>query len=105
MNARNTNDETALHVAALKGHVAVTVMLLARQKIDVNAQDEFGWTPLHNAASKGSEAIVHLLIVSGANVNARNADNSTPLHVAASEGRVGVDRNASCNNENRRPCS
>jgi ankyrin repeat protein len=42
--------QTALHKAALNGHLAVVTYLL--KKADVHARDADGWTALHNACSK-----------------------------------------------------
>ena len=49
----------------------------------VSAASEHGWTPLHAAASNGSEAVVRLLIHAGADVSAANEEGSTPPHLAA----------------------
>lgn len=45
--------ETALHKAALNGHMSIIQYLLAN-KADVHAHDADGWTALHNACSKVS---------------------------------------------------
>ena len=46
---------------------------------DVNARDEFGWTPLHYATKKSDLHIVKLLIAKGAQINAKDKDSRTPL--------------------------
>jgi len=43
--------QTALHKAALNGHITIIQYLLPN-KADVNASDADGWTALHNACSK-----------------------------------------------------
>ena len=43
--------ETALHKAALHGHLSIITYLLLN-KADVHARDADGWTALHNACSK-----------------------------------------------------
>ncbi len=43
--------QTALHKAALHGHLSIVTYLLA-DRADVQAQDADGWTALHNACSK-----------------------------------------------------
>ena len=43
--------ETALHKAALHGHLSIIVYLL-QNKADVHARDTDGWTALHNACSQ-----------------------------------------------------
>ncbi len=53
---------------------------------DVNARDEYGWTPLHAAAIfSTSPAIVTVLVKAGADVNARAENGWTPLYVAAGQ--------------------
>ena len=43
--------QTALHKAALNGHLPIITYLLP-EKSDVHAKDADGWTALHNACSK-----------------------------------------------------
>ena len=70
---------------------------------DVNAKEENGVTPLHQAAFYGQKEVVELLIAKGADVNAKEGDGWTPLHFAAEGGHnetaelliaAGVDVNA-----------
>jgi len=48
----------------------------------VNAKDEDGVTPLHEAALWGHNEVAELLIANGADVNAKNDDGRTPLDSA-----------------------
>lgn len=58
--------------------------LLAQQpKVDLEAQDQDGFTPLAAAASFGNLAAVEVLLACGVNANARDAAKRTPLHLAA----------------------
>lgn len=50
--------QTALHKAALNGHMSIIQYLLAN-KADVHARDADGWTALHNACSKVSYLSKH----------------------------------------------
>lgn len=56
--------ETAVHKAALNGHLKVVQYLLP-ERADVHCQDADGWTALHNACSKGYLDIVRWLCESG----------------------------------------
>ena len=50
---------------------------------NVNAEDKYGWTPLHGAAVYSDPAVVAALVEAGADVNAEGEDGWTPLLVAA----------------------
>jgi hypothetical protein len=87
----NTEGETALHWACIKGQGQVAALLL-EAGAEVNAKSRKGWTPLHWAAYNGNRDLVSLLIQRGAQVNAVNKELWTPLHVAVYEGNVDVVR-------------
>jgi ankyrin repeat protein len=57
---------------------------------DLEARQEDGDSPLHDAASQGHPEIAEVLIDAGADVNAPNAANAGPLHVAALAGHEAV---------------
>ena len=59
------------------------VWQLIHYGVDVTAQDETLFTPLHLAAFSGSAETVRLLIAHGANVTAQDISNKTPLHLAS----------------------
>lgn len=58
------------------------IRALIRKGADVNAKDQYGETPLHNAAEYGDTYVADLLIANGANVNSKNNRGETPLHCA-----------------------
>ena len=71
-----------LHVAALTNDMETACWLIANGA-EVNAKNNFGWTPLHYAAQGKAAAAAKTLIDSGAEVNAKNEGGWTPLHWAA----------------------
>ncbi len=58
---------------------------LLAAKVNVNAADDSGRTPLHSAAWNGHLAAVQTLLKAGADSN-RSAEGYTPLHAAAWQG-------------------
>lgn len=63
------------------------VLKLIAKKVDVNARDVRGRTPLILAAAAGRNEIVTTLIDSGANMEAAGQDGRTPLMAAAATGK------------------
>ena len=53
---------------------------------DVMARDEYGGTPLHDAASDGPSESIQALLEAGADVMASDIYGDTPLHLAAANG-------------------
>lgn len=56
----------------------------------IQARDDGGLHPLHNACSFGHADVVRVLLEGGANANTRDNWNYTPLHEAAIKGKVEV---------------
>lgn len=70
------------HVAIFGGKIDTVKELLP--ETDVNAQDEYGLTPLHVAAWVGNEEILELLINQGALCTiGTSCENILPVHLAA----------------------
>jgi ankyrin repeat protein len=62
---------------------------LIAYKADVNANDVFHHTPLHNAASSGNIEVAKVLLANKADVNAKDRFySSTALHLAALNGNI-----------------
>ena len=82
LEARTPQDESALMMAALKGHTALARKLIAKGA-DVN---KTGWTPLHYAATHGHLEIMALLLEHHAYIDAESPNGTTPLMMAAHYG-------------------
>ena len=78
--------ETLLHIAATEGAVDI-VKALIKGGANIEARDDVGATPLHNAAW-GETSIVKVLIEAGADVEARDNDGNTPLYLAKLSSRA-----------------
>ncbi len=65
--------------------------LAVRLGVDVNAADNVGDTPLHDAVRRGFDSVIAFLADRGADMNVRNRRKETPLSIAlASRPELGV---------------
>jgi cytohesin len=88
VDARNSEDQTPLHVAARDGHAdAVKALLKAGAVVDLK-QEAIGLTALHYAAREGHADAIKALLAKGASVNAVDKVGETALHMAAREGHL-----------------
>ena len=70
-----------LHEACRNGN-------LERVKLDINAKNNDGYTPLHWASRTGHLNFVKYLVENGVNIDAKNNDGYTPLHYSYGEVKV-----------------
>ncbi|MHC4750482.1 MAG: ankyrin repeat domain-containing protein [Planctomycetota bacterium] len=84
VNRRTPYGTTPLDRAVVAGFRDIVELLIAKGA-NVNAKDNWDWTPLHSAVY-GHKDIVEILIAKGANVNARDGGGRTPLWYAQEEG-------------------
>ncbi|OBS16221.1 hypothetical protein FPOA_13027 [Fusarium poae] len=77
--------------AARNGNEAMVKMLVDTGKVDVDAKDNNGQTPLSWAAENGHEAVVKMLLDTGkVDVDAKDKGGQTPLWWAATNGHEAV---------------
>lgn len=79
---RNSNDESVLMLAAIKGYLSL-VQKLVDNDADVN---KTGWTALHYAASAGHVPVIAHLLEHSAYIDAESPNGTTPLMMAAMYG-------------------
>jgi ankyrin repeat protein len=78
---------TPLQKAAEDNNIETVKLLLERQDIQVDAQDNFGYTALHRATNHANpdREIISLLIYHGADIGVKNEFGDTPLHLATDQ--------------------
>lgn len=83
---------SALHYAAIFDRLQTmdSLFSFAKDQIIVDAQDRYGWAPLHCACYHGNVQCVSRLLDAGARVNITDKNGKTPLHVASAQGRNAV---------------
>ncbi|GMT18884.1 hypothetical protein PFISCL1PPCAC_10181 [Pristionchus fissidentatus] len=82
---------TVMHHAAVSGLLPLVELAITGAKLDIDLEDDLGWTALMIASSSGKEDIVrYLLSHPTCNVSHSNKNGQTPLHYAASKGHAKV---------------
>ncbi|XP_059836098.1 ankyrin repeat and death domain-containing protein 1A-like isoform X1 [Hypanus sabinus] len=108
LRAVDKESNSALHLAARRGHAELLPYLMPA--ICSDAQNQDGLTPLHLAAQAGHLSCVQLLLDSQCQVNAVSSQHLSALHYAISHGHLdvchllmqeGIDVNAKGNKD---PC-
>lgn len=78
---------TPLYMAKLYGHdEIVKILLVHKDKIDINIRDAYGETQLGIAAAKGDAKVAAMLINNGADPNIADNEGFTPLYIAKVRG-------------------
>ena len=78
--------ESVLHKAARLGYIDVIAFCLERMDMHPDQKDNAGFTPLHEACSKGRIDIARLLLAYGANHSEPAQSGIRPLHDAVENG-------------------
>ena len=89
LNKRDAFGQSALHKAALRGHVKACEYLL-KKGAQVNCQDAFSWTPLMCAARRGMVEVVSVLLSAKADAAVLDVEGFNVVHTAAQYGRAAV---------------
>ena len=68
------------------------ILSLPKNLVDINYQDENGFTPLHYACDEGNLKIVEILLNSKCDTNIQNNQKETPLHLASKRGYYDISK-------------
>jgi 26S proteasome non-ATPase regulatory subunit 10 len=86
---RDPDERLPLHWAVSYNHLPITQILLDQPKLDIDATDGSGWTPLMMSCSRpDGEATASFLLSRSADANAKNNNGQTALHFCASKGNL-----------------
>ncbi len=89
--ASRTANAPGVAMASLKLQQLQLARLLVQSRVNVNARNRAGATPLSQAVRLGNEPVVDLLLASGADPGVpETATGKTPLHVAAGRGQLAI---------------
>ncbi|KAF9134787.1 hypothetical protein BGW39_005874 [Mortierella sp. 14UC] len=68
-------------LAASDGDLAAVKTFINEKGVSINAQDEFGYSALHAAASYGHKELITYLLENGADINIQDPEGDSPLFV------------------------
>ncbi|KAJ7786214.1 ankyrin repeat-containing domain protein [Mycena metata] len=79
--------DASLHGLAVSNQLQELVSLVQDEpSVDINARDDFGYTPLHLAADRGHLPIVEFLLQKGADRTLKDEDDLTAVELAQAAG-------------------
>uniref|UniRef100_A0ABD2X6G6 Uncharacterized protein n=1 Tax=Trichogramma kaykai TaxID=54128 RepID=A0ABD2X6G6_9HYME len=85
-NLVNGSSHTPLHVIGNDDLLKLVLKIGSddkHRKVQIDARDKFGYTPLNLAVRYSRRDLAETLLRHGANANSVNVDDSTPLHIIA----------------------
>jgi catalase (peroxidase I) len=85
-----TSGRSALHKAAFWGHIDMVRYLVHECKLNLNLQDHYGDTPLHDAAKFGHEEVAKILLEAGANTSIKNNSGKDARAVAQEHNKTPI---------------
>ena len=81
---------TCLILAAYFGHTETVCYLVGLPDVEVNHEENKGYTALHCAVLEGHHDVVEVLIDAGADIDARTSEGRAPLHYACEDGKLAI---------------
>lgn len=90
LDSRGEDAMTALHLAAKSGLLEICKLILDTGKININLQDDGGWTALIWACEFKHVSVVKTLLDYGSDPNSRDKEQNISLHWSAFSGSLEV---------------
>ncbi|KAG8447467.1 hypothetical protein GDO86_014817 [Hymenochirus boettgeri] len=90
LDPKDSEGSSCLHLAAKKGHYDMVKYLISHELMNVNCQDDGGWTPMIWATEYKHVDLVKLLHSKGADIHIRDNEENICLHWAAFAGSVEI---------------
>ena len=87
---RSEDGMTALHIAAKCGNLEAVTTLINNRKINLNLQDDGGWTALVWATEHRHVLVVKYLLSKGAESNVQDDEENIGIHWACYSGDVNI---------------
>ena len=81
VNQRNSDSETALHMAASRGHLSVVIFLL-NNGANINPRTRNNWIPLHHAVRFNRPQVANYLMAKGAPPHFKTGDGLDAFDIA-----------------------
>ncbi|EAY07455.1 hypothetical protein TVAG_499410 [Trichomonas vaginalis G3] len=78
-----TNDINTCFVYSPNFHISLLLEYFISNGADINAENKYGLTPLHQAAMNNNKETTEILISNGADINAKDKYGLTPLNIAS----------------------
>ena len=75
-----------------KGDKEKLLELLSSKQVNINFQNENGWSALHFACDEGNLKIVDILIKSKINLNLKTNEKKTALHISVLRGYFDISK-------------
>jgi len=83
----NADKETALHMAASRGHLAIVIFLL-NNSANINARTRNNWIPLHHAVRFNRPQVANYLMAKGAPPHFKTGDGLDSFDIAVNMSNV-----------------
>ena len=91
-NNQDNQKNRELLIISKKGDKEKLLELISSNKININYQNENGWSALHFASNEGSSKIVDILIKSKIDVNLKTNEKKTALHISCFRGYFDISK-------------